>query len=291
MPTTPINPATTRPVAITGANSGVGLEAARRLAGVGVPVIMICRSQERGQRAIDEIRRDHPGADLQLEVCDLAELQQVHALVERLRPRARGLGALVNNAGLYVARCTPTVDGYEKTIAVNHLGHVALTLGLESELREGGTRIVNVSSQGHRRSKLRRRPLDEIMRGPSDYNGVQAYCDSKLCNVLFTRELVRRWGSDITAVAVHPGVLSTAIWDRERTLLMGLIRLFGKPFMDTPETGGQAVSMLAADQKHASTTNAYFDKEQKTPPSALAMDDELAAELWELSEAAIAGLP
>ena len=170
-----------------------------------------------------------------------------------MRGRAAGWGALVNNAGLYRARFERTNDGLERTMAVNHLGHYLLTRLLESELRTARARIVNVSSQGHYRAKLRRQPLSDLLTAPAAYSGTQAYCDSKLCNVLFTAELVRRWGADITSNAVHPGVLSTAIWDRNRTVAMALIRLFVKPFMDTPETGGRAVSSLAVDDAHAAT--------------------------------------
>jgi NAD(P)-dependent dehydrogenase (short-subunit alcohol dehydrogenase family) len=275
---------TARPVAITGANSGVGFEASRQLAALGVPVVLICRSEARGHEAMARIIDETPEAQLTLELCDLGDLSQVRALADRLRDSARGWGALVNNAGLYRARLEQTDDGLERTLAVNHLGHYLLTRLLEDELRAAGARIVNVSSQGHTRGQLRRRPLDEILTGPADYNGIQAYCDSKLCNVLFMRELVRRWGNDITSTAVHPGVLATAIWDRERTLLMGFIRRFAKPFMDSPETGGQAVSTLAADPAHAGTTDAYFRRLQSARPASMADDRDLAEELWQVSE-------
>ena len=276
-------PTSHRPVAITGANSGVGFEATRLLAAQGVPVVLICRSEARGQSAVDAVRAEHPGAELSLELCDLGDLEQVRALAARVRRQASHWGALVNNAGLYRARLEQTADGLERTLAVNHMGHYLLTRLLEAELRSGGVRIVNVSSQGHTRAKLRRRPLDEILTGPADYDGVQAYCDSKLCNVLFMRELVRRWGDDVRATAVHPGVLSTAIWDRESTLLMGFIRLFVKPFMGSPETGGRAVAQLAHGPQHAATTDAYLRREQIAAPSTAADDPDLAAELWELS--------
>lgn len=275
---------TPRPVAITGANSGVGFEASRQLAALGVPVVLICRSEARGREAIARIVAETAEARLDLELCDLGDLTQVRALADRVRTSASNWGALVNNAGLYRARLEQTDDGLERTLAVNHLGHYLLTRLLEDELRSAGARIVNVSSQGHTRGQLRRRPLEDILTAPADYNGIQAYCDSKLCNVLFMRELVRRWGDDVTSTAVHPGVLATAIWDRERTLLMGLIRRFVKPFMDSPETGGRAVATLAADPTHADTTDAYFRRQSSARPAPMANDRELADELWQLSE-------
>lgn len=279
-----------RPVAVTGANSGVGFHATRLLAGRGVPIVMICRSRERGEAARARIRDEVPEARLTLELCDLGEMEEVRSLAERLRPHASSWRALVNNAGLYRARLEHTGDGLERTMAVNHLGHFLLTRLLEDELRHGRARIVNVSSQGHRRAKLTRLPLGEIFAGPRDYGGVQAYCDSKLCNVLFTRELVRRWGPDITSNAVHPGVLSSQIWDRNKTLLMGFIRTFLKPFMDDPAVGGEAVAALAAAPEHERTTDRYFRKEESEDPAPEADDETLAREVWRVSSELV-GLP
>jgi NAD(P)-dependent dehydrogenase (short-subunit alcohol dehydrogenase family) len=251
---------------------------------------MICRSTDRGESAARRIRDEIPAAALRVEGCDLADLAQVRALAQRLGDEADRWQALVNNAGLYRAKLERTDDGLERTMAVNHLGHFLLTRLLEPALRRGGARIVNVSSQGHRRGKLRRAPLAQIFRAPPKYDGVQAYCDSKLCNVLFTRELVRRWGPEVTCTAVHPGVLSSQIWDRERTLLMGFIRTFVKPFMDSPEVGGEAVAELASAEGHADTTDRYFRKRREAPPAPAADDRDLARDVWRVSSEAV-GLP
>ena len=277
---------------ITGANSGVGYEASRILARDGHPVVMVCRTRDRGEAARERLLADVPGADLRVEACELDSLGQVRELAKRLdrwlTDEGRTLTALVNNAGLYRAPLERTEDGLERTLAVNHLSHFLLTLLLEERLRRHGTRVVNVSSGGHRGGKLRRRPLSEIFRGDGPYNGWQAYADSKAAQVLFTRELQRRWGSDgMSAFAVHPGVLSTAIWDRNRTFAMLVARVM-KPFMDSPEVGGRAVARLVADPRAVEYAGGYFRKEKPEESARHTLDDTLARELWEASVQAVA---
>lgn len=278
-------------VVVTGANSGVGFETARMLAQAGRPVLMVCRSWQRGDAARERILEELPAAEIQLEVCDLASLGQVRELVGRLEERldreGRDVGALVNNAGLYRAHLERTEDGFERTLAVNHLSHVLLTLLLENRLRRPGARVVNVSSGGHRGGRLDRRPVDEIFRGEGSYNGWKAYADSKLAQVLFTRELHRRWGPDgMSAFAVHPGVLSTAIWDRNRTLGMMIAKL-AKRFMDSPTVGGDAVARLVQDPAVASASGGYFQKRDRAEPAPPAKDQELAREVWNASVRAV----
>lgn len=278
---------------ITGANSGVGYEASRLLAQDGRTVVMVCRVRERGEAARERILAEAPQADLRVESCELDSLGQVRDLAERLNRRladeGRDIAALVNNAGLYRAPLEHTEDGLERTMAVNHLSHFLLTLLLEERLRRAGARVVNVSSGGHRGGKLRRRSLEEIFRGEGSYNGWQAYADSKAAQVLFTRELQRRWGGDgVAAFAVHPGVLSTAIWDRNRTFAMLVARIM-KPFMDSPEVGGRSVSRLVSDPAVVQFAGGYFRKEKPAEAAPHARDDTLARELWDAS-AAVVGL-
>lgn len=273
---------------VTGANTGVGKETTRELARAGWTVVMVCRSETRGKAALEELLAERPGADLRLELCDLESLDEVRELAIRLSKLPR-LDALVNNAGLFRRHREHTPDGYERTLAVNHLGHFLLTLLLEDRLRAEGARIVNVSSNGHRRARLHRAPLSDILRGTGSYSGVTAYGDSKLANILFTRELSRRWGGDgVLSFAVHPGVLATEIWDRNSGLVMRLFQWW-KRFMDPPSVGGEAVSRLVLDPEIASRNGEYFDELEPVRPSAAALDEELARSLWEESLNAVGG--
>jgi NAD(P)-dependent dehydrogenase (short-subunit alcohol dehydrogenase family) len=276
---------------VTGANSGVGKATTRVLAREGWAVVMLCRSLDRGREALEEIRVDVPSGELHLRHLDLDDLDQVRDATADLRQwlegRGREVGALVNNAGVYRAELEHTPQGFERTLGVNHLGHFLLTRLLEDRLRRSGVRIVTVTSEGHRRGKLKRRPLHEIFRGTGGYNGVQAYCDSKLANVLFAEELQRRWGSEgVSSVAVHPGVLATSIWDRNRTFLMWVIGKL-KRFMGDPLEGGRHVARLVHDRPARELEGAYFKRSERVAPEAPAGDPEFAAGLWRFSEEAV----
>jgi len=276
---------------VTGANSGVGKATTRALAREGWSVVMLCRSLDRGREALEEIRADTPAGELHLRELDLDDLDRVHDAVAGLRrwleDSDREVGALVNNAGVYRAELEHTAQGFERTLGVNHLGHFLLTRLLEGPLRRAGVRIVTVSSEGHRRGKLQRRPLEEIFRGTGGYNGIQAYCDSKLANVLFAEELQRRWGSEgVSSVAVHPGVLATSIWDRNPTLLMWIIGKL-KRFMGDPGEGGDHVARLVHETPARELEGAYFKRDERVAPEPPAGDPEFAAGLWRFSEEAV----
>lgn len=311
---------------VTGANSGVGREATRDLARSGWTVLMLCRSLERGEAALAEIQaelgaeteaetvdgargdsgvdrsdrsdesalkvgaRRTPG-DLHLLPLDLEDLNEVRRAAgeigDWLDDRGLHVHALVNNAGVYRAALERSPQGFERTMAVNHLGHFALTVELESRLRRQGVRVVNVSSEGHRRAKVSGRPLRDILSGERFQGGVQAYCDSKLANVLFSEELQRRWGGDgVTSVAVHPGTLATAIWDRNTTFLMWVAKRL-KRWMGDPSEGGRAVSRLVEQVPADEMAGRYYNREARVVPAPPAGDPTLAAELWRVSEEAM----
>lgn len=279
---------TTRPVVVvTGANSGVGFHTTRVLAEEGWRVLMVCRSKERGEAALEAVAEEYPDAALELLLHDLSSLDEVVALSDRLLTEDR-LDALVNNAGLFRQKLEHTPDGFEWTMGVNHVAHMLLTLRLASLLRRPGARVVNVASEGHRSGRLERAPIADILRGEmGSYGGVQAYGDSKLANVLFTRELVRRWGGDGTiALSLHPGVLSSRIWENTN----GLLKLFSfalRPFMEDPEVGGRATAALVTDEGRADDTGAYLRKFKIVDAAPAAVDDRLARELWDVTREAL----
>lgn len=268
---------------VTGANSGVGFHTTRALVEDGWRVLMVCRSRERGEQAKAGIEEEFDDARLELALHDLSRLDEVEALADELARRDR-IDALVNNAGLYRAALERTEDGFETTMGVNHVAHLLLTLKLADLLRRPGVRIVNVASEGHRSARLSRAPLRDILRGEQPrYGGVQAYADSKLANVLFTRELVRRWGGDgVISLSLHPGVLSTRIWDNTKSVLR-LLSLAIRPFMDPPDVGGKATAACVTDEGLAEDNGAYLKKFKVVPASPEADDADLARELWEVT--------
>lgn len=273
-----------RVCAVTGANSGLGKAATKGLAARGGSVIMICRDRERGERARCEIEDGVEGADLQLRLADLADLNDVRRLGEDLAGELDRLDVLVNNAGIYRARLEKTTDGLERTMAVNHLAHFLLTQMLLEPVLAAKGRVINVSSESHRTADLRRGPLESILRGEDGYKGYRAYSDSKAANILFTRELARRYGvAGVTTAAVHPGGVATRIWNQNRNFLSLVARLF-KPFMRSPQSGAEPIVRLAAETDAAEIQGRYFNRMSPERPAAEAADPQLAAELWELSE-------
>lgn len=272
---------------LTGANSGIGLDAAHRLARGGGTLILLCRNEERGAPAVDAVRAASGNTDVHLETADLASFAQVRAAGERIASRWPTITSLVNNAGLASMERRMTEDGFELTLQVNHLSHFLLTGILRDALRAGGARVINVSSRAHRRARLRRAPLGDILRGEGRYAGLQAYADSKLANVLFTFELARREGAHgVTANALHPGVLATSIWDRNPGWAYWAAQLL-KPFMGQPDAGGDAVAWLVRAPEPAEVTGRYFRGRKPARVSPQASDEALARSLWTLSDEAV----
>lgn len=276
-------------VVLTGGTSGIGLEAARLLVRRGIPVLITGRNPDRGRAARSLLEAEAPGVPVRLELCDLGDLDEVRRLGERILQAGLPLRGLLNNAGLHLPRLEHSPQGFERTLASNHLGHFLLTRILEEPLRAGRARIVNVSSGAHRYARWDRGATGAILRGTRPYLGPLAYANSKLANLLFGRGLAERWGSDVTVHGLHPGVLATSIWDRNgrwaTRLLSGL-----KPRMEGPEAGGRALAALAIDPAFGSGDGGYFRQTHPQRPSANALDPELSRELWEFSSVA-AGLP
>jgi NAD(P)-dependent dehydrogenase (short-subunit alcohol dehydrogenase family) len=257
------------------------MAAAGVLATRGARVILGCRSAAKGEAAAATLRAGTPGRHLALELfpADLADLGSVRDAARAFLARGLPLAGLINNAGVGgVHGLSP--DGFELTFATNHLGPFLLTRLLEPRLREGRpARIVNVASEAHRNT----RGLDfDALRSPArSRTGLPEYAVSKLCNVLFTRELARRWaGSGVTAYALHPGVVATGIW-RE---LPGPLRWLVTRFMISPEEGARTTIACATSPELAGVSGRYYRREREEAPSAVAQDEALAARLWDESE-------
>jgi NAD(P)-dependent dehydrogenase (short-subunit alcohol dehydrogenase family) len=200
-------------IIVTGSNSGIGFEAAQEFVRKGAHTILACRSLDRAQAAHDLITVASPDAHAEIMHLDLAHLESVRRFAREFQTHYPRLDVLVNNAGIMMAPYATTVDGFEHHFATNHLGHFALTgLLLNVLLRTRGSRVVNVSSSGHRMGRM---DFENLMFAAGhEYSPMRAYGRSKLANLLFTYELQRRYdtrGSDAIAVAAHPGMAKTRL--------------------------------------------------------------------------------
>ena len=200
---------TGRTAVITGANTGLGYETARALASKGAHVALAVRNLDKGKAAADLIVRRYPGADVSVQELDLTSLASVRAAAEELRTRHDRIDLLINNAGVMMTPKQTTQDGFELQFGTNHLGHFALTgLLLDRVLEAPGSRVVTVSSNGHRFGSIN---FDDLQSERS-YSRTGAYGQAKLANLLFTYELQKRLaGTGTIATAAHPGSSATEL--------------------------------------------------------------------------------
>jgi retinol dehydrogenase-12 len=268
---------------VTGANTGIGLVTARELARQGMHVFIACRSLERAQPALDEIRALGSKVQVEFLPIDLGDLDSVRECARQFLARDLPLHLLINNAGL---AGTPgfTKSGFELAFGVNHIGHFLLTqLLLERIKTSAPARIVTVSSRAHYRAK----GIDwDAVRKPTHTKlAIEEYGVSKLANALFSAELGRRIkGSGVTTYALHPGVVASDVWRAVPWPLRSLIKLA----MISTEQGAATTLHCATAPEVAQETSQYYDKLRIKTPSKLALDTGLAAQLWERSEAWVA---
>ena len=195
----------------------------------------------------------------------------------------------MNNAGAYFSGRAETVDGLERTFALNHLAYYLVTRLLLDVLRESApARVVNVSSEGHRRQRAYDFEGMDGLRGGRGYAGFQAYAQSKLANILFTRELARRLaGTGVTVNAMHPGVVATGFLDNIGGLPGAVLRGLGPLVLKTPEQGADTLVWLATAAEVAEVSGGYFDRRRQRAPSAAAQDDAAARRLWGAERGAV----
>lgn len=264
---------------ITGANTGIGRVTARELAWQGFHVFVACRSQQRTQALLDEVRRAAPEARIEWLALDLTRLNSVRQCAQTFLARGLPLHLLVNNAGLAGAK-GQTEEGFELAFGVNHLGHFLLTqLLLERIQASAPARIVTLASRAHYRAK----GLDwKALREPTKTTtAIDEYSVSKLANVLFSAELGRRLqGTGVTTYSLHPGVVATEVWRALPWPLDALIKLF----LISAEKGAATSLHCASAASVAAETGLYYDNCRPRTPSRLARDTALAAELWQNSE-------
>jgi NAD(P)-dependent dehydrogenase (short-subunit alcohol dehydrogenase family) len=277
-------------VVVTGGNSGIGFETAVALGQMGARVLITARDASRGETARALIA-EQVGASgsVELVVFDLGDLLSVRAGAAEILERCPILDVLVNNAGLVLTERSETVDGYESTFAINHLGPFLLTTLLLDRLLETPTaRIVNVASTAHVQAR-KGMPFDDLQ-SKSSYKGMRVYGASKLANILFTLELARRLdGHGVTANSLHPGTVRTgygADGDAKRWLAIGL--KIARPFFLSPQKGARTSVYLSSSPAVATISGKYFVKCKVKKPRKQGQDAAGARRLWDVSEELIA---
>ena len=273
-------------VVITGATSGIGEVAALTLAKMGARIVAVARSRQRGEATLAQLRSSAPGIAHAIHFADLLRLKEMKRVAAQIADQESRIDVLINNAGAIFARRQLTEDGLERTFALNHMAYFVLTDGLrERLLASGPARIINTASAAHLGANL---DFDDLQSAKS-YIAMKTYGRSKLCNILFTRELARRLrGSGVTTNCLHPGFVATRFGDQSGGLISRFVWL-AKFFAMSPTKGARTIVYLASSPEVAETAGEYFYKRQPTKPSALAQDDRTALELWQRS-AALAGI-
>lgn len=277
-------------ILITGANDGIGRATAERLAARGAHLVLACRDEAKGQQvahAITSLTGNHRIDTLPL---DLASFASIRAAADEFLSEHPKLDVLINNAGVYTDQFQRTEDGYELQFQVNHLGHFLLTMALLPAIKCccNCSRVINVSSALHQKGTLDFNWLQQV---PEDrvYNGTRAYAQSKLANVLFTMELDRRFGEELTTNCLHPGVVGTRLANKYAKPITRAVWTLYKPFAARPDEGANTSVYLAASPEVRDVSGRYFDEHQcLQKPSSLARNPNLARRLWEYSEAAVA---
>ncbi len=273
---------TNKTVIITGANSGIGLEAAVGLAAQHANVVLACRNPDKGEAARVAIVRRAGAGTVAVMQLDLASLDSIRSFAKEALDRFPRIDVLLNNAGIVSRRREVTVDGFEQTFGVNHLGHFLLTSLLCDRITStAGARIVTVASHAH---KFARGGLDfDDLQSEHGYKAMRVYGKSKLANILFTRELARRIeATGATANCVHPGFVASNFGRSDP--FGNLTMMLAKPFALSPERGAITSIFVASDESVAGVSGKYYYKCAAVEPSAHGTDDVAAGRLWTISE-------
>jgi NAD(P)-dependent dehydrogenase (short-subunit alcohol dehydrogenase family) len=268
-----------RTVVITGANAGIGFATAIGLAKQGATIVLICRSAERGRAAVKAVvGRGASGA--KLVIADLSSQAAIRELSASLHEQLPRIDVLINNVGAAFAHRELTVDGLEKTFALNHLAPFLLThLVLDLIQKSSQGRIVNLTAG----MPASRHGFLDNLQGERSYGQFAAYRSSKIGNILFTYELARRLeGTGITVNCVHPGPVKTE-FTRKAGGFLGTISKFLRPIMKSPDAGARGPIYLATSPEVACVTGAYFVSCKQKRSAAMTYDRELAVKHWEIS--------
>ena len=272
-------------VVITGATSGIGEVAARRLAAMGARIVLVARDAARGQESLARLAQSGAGVTHSIYYGDLSRISETKRVAAQIAAAEPRIDVLINNAGALFGTRQVTADNLEQTFATNHMAYFVLTLGLrESLFAASPARVVSTASAAHQGYTL---DFDDLQ-ATKGYSAIKAYGRSKLCNILFTRELARRWsGKGVTANCLHPGFVDTRFGDGSGGLLSRVISV-AKTFAISPEKGAETIVYLASSPDVA-LSGEYYYKCRPATPTAGARHDAAAKRLW-MESAKIAGI-
>jgi NAD(P)-dependent dehydrogenase (short-subunit alcohol dehydrogenase family) len=263
-------------VVLTGATRGIGRAAASALTKQNVELAIVGRERDRVDEIVSEAAAAGDGAPVHGHVADLALMSDVRRLAAELRDSYPQIDVLANNAGALFASRRLTSEGLEQTFALNHLAPFLLTNLLLDRL--DGARVITTTSDAHSGGAL---DVDDLQTESGKYAAMRVYGTSKLCNIMFTRELARR-APQLHANCFHPGVVRTGFGKNENGIWK-LLATVGSPFFRSPDRGARSLVWLATSSEAASLNGAYVVDEKVREPSATAQDASLAAALWERS--------
>ncbi|XP_044062679.1 retinol dehydrogenase 13 isoform X1 [Siniperca chuatsi] len=272
-------------VLITGANTGIGKETGRDMARRGARVVMACRDLTRAEQAAEEIRQSTGNGNVVIRHLDLASVYSVRQFAKDFLDSEDRLDILINNAGVMMCPRWLTEDGFETQLAVNHLGHFLLTNLLLPKLKSSApSRVVTVSSIAHRGGHI---DFDDLFFSRRPYSSLESYRQSKLANVLFSRELARRLrGSGVSSFCLHPGVIRTELGRHVQgwlPLLGALLSLPSLLLMKTPSQGSQTTVYCAVTPGLEERSGQYFSDCAEKEAAPEGQDDVVARKLWEES--------
>ena len=272
-------------IVLTGATHGIGRATAAGLADAGADMVLACRDTDAAEHAAEELASSTGNSSIVVVHLDLSSLTSVRAAAEEIRGLRSRIDVLINNAGTFSMKRRLTVDGFEMTMGVNHLGHFLLTHEL-MPLLKGSTegRIVNLASDAHLHGKI---DFDDFFM-ERRYAGFRAYAASRLATVLFTQELAERLRSQASAVAVnsvHPGHVATNIWNLwpTRKLVSHVLQRVMSRFLLSPEEGAATSLYLAGSRDVTGVSGRYFADCREAESNPLCEDAALRTRLWDLS--------
>ena len=267
---------------VTGSNSGIGMETARALAGMGATVVMVVRSKEKGIKALNEIQEETGNRETSMMICDVSSRSSIKSFVEEFSCSYEKLHVLINNAGAVYMKKEFTSDGFEKTFATNYLGPFQLSREFQPLLEAGApSRIINVSSGMHKTGKMDFDDLQSL----NKFGGMKVYANTKLLITTMTYELARRMeDTGVTANVVEPGFVATNLGMNSGSLMSALMFTIVRPMQKSAKKGAETSVWAATAPELEKVTGKCFANKQEITSSKISYDIHIQRRLWEATE-------